>query len=103
MKVFFKAVLILFAMAVATPAVMAETVEIPVGQQGAGLKNIKTPPRGMTKEQVQQTFGAPLSKSNPVGEPPISFWEYKNYAVYFEKNLVLDTVLKFQKGKSSGK
>jgi len=103
MKVLFKAILILSATAVAAPAVFADTVKIPVGQQGAGLKDIKMPPRGMTKEQVQQEFGAPMSKSDPVGDPPISSWEYKNYAVYFEKDLVLDTVLKFQNGGSSGK
>lgn len=103
MKVLMQAILVLSATAVAAPAVFADTVKIPVGQQGAGINDVKMPPRGMTKDQVQQRFGAPLSKTDPVGDPPISSWEYKNYAVYFEKNLVLDTVLKFRNGDSSGK
>ncbi len=42
---------------------------------------------------VEEKFGAPESIKGPVGEPPISVWEYSGYSVYFEYDLVIHTVL----------
>lgn len=72
---------------------VADTVRIPVGQQAPELRGLEVPKRGMRKEQVESKFGAPESRSQPVGEPPISYWEYPQYRVYFENDMVLDTVL----------
>jgi hypothetical protein len=52
------------------------------------------PTRGMTMTQVEDQFGAPLNKVPAVGEPPISRWEYGDFIVYFEHNLVLHSVVK---------
>ena len=51
---------------------------------------IKVPGRWLTKDEVESLFGAPSNKSNPVGNPPISFWEYPKFYVYFEGDRVLD-------------
>ena len=51
------------------------------------------PTRGMTQARVESNYGAPVSKVAPVGEPPISRWEYQNMIVYFEYDRVLFTVL----------
>lgn len=102
MNVLLKTILIMCAAAAFAPAVTAETVKIPVGQQGAGMQNIEIPRRGMIKDAVEANFGAPLSKSAPVGKPPISYWEYDNYLVYFEYDKVLDTVLKYREGQNTG-
>ena len=51
------------------------------------------PQRGMTKEAVESRFGSPGSRSNVIGEPPVSYWTYSRYRVYFESDKVIHTVL----------
>ena len=84
---------ILLCVAGYTIPAMAEEVRIPLGQQDAN--SAPMPRRGMTKEQVEATFGVPDSRNGPTGEPPIYYWEYPNYTVYFEGNYVLHTVSKY--------
>jgi hypothetical protein len=72
----------------------ADDLVVPVGQQGADKASLERPLKGMAAAAVEQKFGAPLSKSNPVGTPPISSWEYPEYRVYFEADRVLHSVLK---------
>lgn len=50
------------------------------------------PARGMSMEKVEATFGAPTNRATPVGEPPITRWEYPGFVVYFEHRLVIHTV-----------
>ena len=52
------------------------------------------PTRGMTQARVESKYGAPDSKVAPVGDPPISRWEYENMVVYFEYDRVIHAVLK---------
>lgn len=73
----------------------AETVVIPLGQQ-AQAWNVETPRTGLTKEQVEARFGTPQSVSGPVGEPPIYTWDYGQFAVYFEHDRVIHSVVKHQ-------
>ena len=77
----------------ATP-LMADVVKIPVSEQAGYLQDMERPQRGQTMASVEEKFGAPVSKHGPVGEPPISSWEYDNYTVYFESDRVLHSVLK---------
>jgi hypothetical protein len=51
------------------------------------------PGRGMHMDQVEAKFGTPKEKIPAVGNPPISRWVYDNYTVYFERDIVLDSVL----------
>ena len=51
------------------------------------------PTAGMSMEKVIQEFGEPDSRVDPVGEPPISRWEYGNYTVYFEHQYVIHSVV----------
>lgn len=74
----------------------AEQVRIPIGpQENQWAADI--PRRAMTKNQVENTYGSPDSKHGPTGTPPISYWEYPSYTVYFEYNHVLHTVSKLPK------
>jgi hypothetical protein len=50
------------------------------------------PPRGMTMELVQSRFGAPQSSSGPVGQPPITRWDYANFVVVFEHRHVIHSI-----------
>jgi hypothetical protein len=52
------------------------------------------PTRGMSQESVQANFGAPQSTTAAVGDPPISRWEYAEFVVFFEHNLVIHSVTK---------
>ena len=51
------------------------------------------PANGMSKDVVQARFGEPADKLAAVGDPPITRWNYNNWSVYFEYDLVLFTVL----------
>jgi hypothetical protein len=84
---------LLVATGVATPAA-AEVIQVPVGQQAPEKRVLEVPRRGTTKTAVERRFGAPLAQTPAVGNPPISSWDYENYRVYFERELVLHTVLK---------
>ena len=50
------------------------------------------PTRGMSEMSVESRFGAPMTKVEPVGEPPISRWEYAEFIVYFEYDRVIHAV-----------
>ena len=75
------------------PAAAAEIV-IPVGQQATEKQALERPALGSNQDQVRKRYGDPQEWSDPVGDPPISSWEYKDFVVYFEHNLVLHSVLK---------
>jgi len=52
------------------------------------------PARGATQDSVQTEWGEPRSRRGPVGEPPISRWEYEPFYVYFEDGRVVHSVEK---------
>ncbi|PCJ50014.1 MAG: hypothetical protein COA74_04290 [Gammaproteobacteria bacterium] len=70
---------------------LADEMTVPIGQQGDMHK--ARPASGMTREVVEENFGAPESIKDAIGEPPITIWRYNSYSVYFEYNLVIHTVL----------
>jgi len=70
---------------------IADILPMPVSQQGD--QSIQTPKNGQSMESTQATFGEPLKKLSPVGEPPISKWVYPHFTVYFENNIVVHAVL----------
>jgi hypothetical protein len=51
------------------------------------------PTNGMSKDAVQARYGGPADKLAAIGDPPITRWNYDNWSVYFEYDLVLFTVL----------
>lgn len=83
-----------------TLAAWAETVSIPLGQQGNAW-NVETPRTGVTKQQVQDRFGEPQRASGPVGDPPIYTWDYGQFSVYFESDRVIHSVVKHQSSAQS--
>ncbi len=52
------------------------------------------PTRGMTQASVESIYGQPQSVNSPVGEPPITRWDYKGFVVYFEYDKVIHAVQK---------
>lgn len=73
-----------------SPAVMAQTIVIPLAQQGE--QQISVPKRGMHLNAVVRDFGEPKKRHPAVGEPAITRWDYVNFSVYFQGNHVLHSV-----------
>lgn len=90
---FRRSVLLCLLLPLASLPSAAETVAIPLGQQGKAW-NVETPQTGLTKDQVEAQFGAPQTTSGPVGDPPIYTWDYGQFAVYFETDRVIHSVVK---------
>ncbi|BAO44497.1 hypothetical protein [Thiolapillus brandeum] len=63
--------------------------------------SIAHPGHGDTMTEVEHRFGAPRTRHSPVGDPPITRWDYDEFSVYFEYDKVLTTVLKRKKGSAS--
>jgi hypothetical protein len=74
------------------PLAFSDTVTIPLGKQG-DVWNVDSPRTGMSKSQVMDKYGEPLSQSGPIGEPPIYSWEYAKFIVYFESDTVIHSVV----------
>lgn len=76
------------------PMIQAETVRVPVGQQGKQKSNLERPVTGMKQSQVETVYGKPVDWRDAVGDPPISSWIYPDFVVYFEYDRVIHSVLK---------
>jgi hypothetical protein len=50
------------------------------------------PKRGITMTQVEAKFGAPVTKHDAVGAPPITRWDYAGFSVFFEHDRVIHAV-----------
>lgn len=55
--------------------------------------NMDVPVNGMTKTDVRGRYGEPAKVHAPVGDPPITRWDYGQWSVYFEYDTVLFAVL----------
>ncbi len=73
-------------------AVQADVLKMP-NEAPQILSSDASPVRGMTKNQVEKKFGAPMAMTGPVGDPAIYRWDYSRYSVFFENNYVLHSVV----------
>jgi hypothetical protein len=55
--------------------------------------NVARPTRGMHMTQVESKFGAPATRHPAVGSPPITRWDYADFSVFFEHDIVLHSVV----------
>jgi hypothetical protein len=69
----------------------AETITMEGATAGS---NDGRPTRGMTQASVESKYGSPKSVNVPVGEPPITRWEYSDFVVFFEYDKVIHAVVK---------
>jgi hypothetical protein len=51
------------------------------------------PERGSTMATVEARFGAPQTRHEAVGSPPITRWDYAGFSVFFEKDRVIHAVV----------
>lgn len=72
-------------------AAMAETIVVD-DQVQVRDSSVAKPKRGITMTQVEAKFGAPTTKHDAVGQPPITRWDYPSFSVFFEHDRVIDSV-----------
>jgi hypothetical protein len=78
------------------PPVASETAVVPAPAPAAASAPASVaaiPARGSTMDTVKSKFGAPLQEAPPVGIPAITRWDYSGFAVFFENDKVLHTVI----------
>lgn len=80
------AVSLLLAGPAAADTLLIESVE------SARATDTERPTRGLSMDSVEARWGAPVSRSAAVGQPPITRWEYPSFVVYFEYKHVIDAV-----------
>lgn len=68
----------------------AETLQIPVGQQGEEISGL--PRLGESRQAVLERFGLADQEHPSVGQPPITRWDYRTFSVYFEYDHVINSV-----------
>jgi len=81
---------LILTVTVASGSVSADTLIV----SGISPQTGDSPARGMKQTAVESRWGQPISKSGPVGNPPIASWEYKTFVVYFEYDHVVHSVAK---------
>lgn len=81
------------ALLAAAPAANADVLII----EKLAAARTEMPPRGMTMDRVQNRFGAPRVVAGPVGEPPITRWEYDGFVVVFEHRHVVHSIEKIDR------
>jgi hypothetical protein len=81
--------LLLFAL-LTTGSAGAETLNLSTNDPTATAER---PSRGSTMSAVQGRFGEPVARHAAVGQPPITRWDYPQFAVFFENDRVLHAVL----------
>tara|TARA_R110000868_G_scaffold182778_1_gene423891 strand:+ start:55 stop:357 length:303 start_codon:yes stop_codon:yes gene_type:complete len=74
----------------------ADTLQIPIGQQGAG--GLRLPQLGESQRAVLERFGLADEEHPSVGNPPITRWDYREFSVYFEHTHVINSVRHHQPG-----
>jgi len=74
--------------------VSAQNLDMSGAEGSVTFDQAGKPTRGMSQESVQANFGAPQSIVAAIGDPPISRWEYADFVVFFEHNLVIHSVTK---------
>ena len=90
MRIFISSLITLF-LAISTLQVNAQVVKTP-NTSAQVVVNSSMPHRGLSKTQVETRFGEPSSKQGPVGTPAIYRWNYTNYSVFFENDIVIHSV-----------
>src|SRR5687767_9864133 len=71
--------------------VMADTLLIE-GLHQARDSGTARPDRGTSMAAVESQWGTPVSRSGPVGQPPITRWQYADFEVFFEYDHVIHSV-----------
>jgi len=86
------ATILLAAALVFASGVSAQNLDMSRTDRSSTFDQPGKPTRGMTQASVEANFGAPQKSVSPVGDPPITRWEYADFVVYFEYDRVIHAV-----------
>jgi len=75
-------------------SVGAQNMDMSATDRSATFNEPGKPTRGMTQQAVEASYGAPQDVRAPIGDPPITRWEYANFVVFFEYDKVIHAVSK---------
>ena len=84
---------------IVTSLLLAFSISMPLSadvlliEEVRAAKNMDLPKNGQSKSAIQNKYGQPAAISGPVGDPPITRWQYDRFSVYFEYDLVITSVL----------
>ena len=90
MKALIPSLLAVVTLTAASPVIADVLLIEAIAQEPAALSR---PTNGQSMDRVRQNFGAPIEEVPAVGEPPISRWRYDDFTVFFEYNLVINSVV----------
>ena len=76
--------------AAAVAPAYAEDVAVPAAGPAASADR---PARGMRMAAVEAKYGAPASRHDAVGTPPITRWDYPGMVLFFENDMLIHAVL----------
>lgn len=93
MAKFCKTVLLALALGLAMAA-GAQNLDMGATERSSTFDDPGKPRRGMSQAAVEAGFGAPQSVRDPIGDPPITRWEYAGFVVFFEYDKVIHAVSK---------
>lgn len=88
--------LLLFLALLLPLSAYAETLNIPIGEQG--VSELQLPQLGEAQRAVLERFGLADEEHPSVGNPPITRWDYREFSVYFEHKHVINSVRHHQPG-----
>ncbi len=86
-----RSVPVLAALLLAAPLAAGQNLEMPAGSTERVEQIVPLP--GSTMTTVEASLGAPTTRHGPVGDPPITRWDYPGLAVFFEYDKVLHSVV----------
>ena len=69
------------------------TADVLLIEEVRTAEGMNLPVNGMSQADVRARFGDPEASHAPVGDPPITRWDYSGWSVYFEYDKVLWPVL----------
>ncbi|PTU73218.1 phosphodiesterase [Pseudomonas mangrovi] len=84
--------LLLLASLIFPLSLHADVLQIPIGQQSS-IDEHSLPTRGQRQGVVLERFGLPDQEHPAVGQPPITRWDYRDFSVYFESGVVINSVV----------
>ncbi len=84
-RIVFIAILLLVSVAASADVLIIDEVR--------QVARMDLPENGQTMTSIESIYGTPGQRHQAVGDPPITRWDYQNYSVYFEYELVLFSVL----------
>lgn len=74
--------------------VHSQNLDMSAKEQSSTFDQPGKPKRGMTQASVEANYGSPQNARPPVGDPPITRWEYADFVVFFEYDKVIHAVTK---------